>query len=255
MAQEAIVNCRNYGHGAYAEYFIRHPTMIGGPGHVVEIDKSTFTCRKYNVGHVVLTQWVLGGIDPATQECFWFPWRRIIQRHCCQSCSNMYYYNCCLDYIYFNQLNLNRIFGISHCILIEQVPSNLYIDPVMIIIGPSTNVIDLDVSMSNNCTFVFHISKLYKRCSNLAGLILRTFTMRDPQVMLTLYKSLVMSRLDYASQLWSPYLLKHVYLFDRVQRAFTKHITGMRYLSYSKRLEVLKLFSLQRRERDLYIIN
>ena len=30
--------------------------------------------------------------------------------------------------------------------------------------------------------------------------------------MLTLYKSLVMSRLEYASQLWSPYLLKHVYL-------------------------------------------
>ena len=28
--------------------------------------------------------------------------------------------------------------------------------------------------------------------------------------MLTLYKSLVMSRLEYASQLWSPYLLKHM---------------------------------------------
>ena len=40
-----------------------------------------------------------------------------------------------------------------------------------------------------------------------------------------LYKSLVMSRLDYASQLWSPYLLKHVYLIEKVQGAFNKHNT------------------------------
>ena len=69
------------------------------------------------------------------------------------------------------------------------------------------------------------------------------------QVMLTLYKSLVMSRLDYASRCWSPYLLKHVYLIEKVQRDCTKHISGMRYLSYSKSLEVLKLYSLQRRDR------
>ena len=117
--------------------------------------------------------------------------------------------------------------------------SNLYIDPAMNIIAPSTHVRDLGVSMSSNCTFDFHISNRYKRCSNLAGWILRTFTIRDPQVMLTLYKSLVMSRLEYASQLWSPYLLKHVYLIEKVQRAFTKHISGMCSLSYSKRLEVL----------------
>ena len=117
-----------------------------------------------------------------------------------------------------------------------------------------THVRDLGVSMSSNCTFDFHISNLYKRCSNLAGWILRTFTTRDPQVMLTLYKTLVMSRLEYASQLWSPYLLKHVYLIERVQRAFTKHISGMCFLSYSKRLEVLKLYSLQRRRERYGII-
>ena len=113
--------------------------------------------------------------------------------------------------------------------------SNLYIDPAMNIIGPSTHVLDLDVSMTSNCTFGFHISNLYKRCSILAGWILRTFTIRDPQVMLTLYKSMVISRLDYASHLWSPYLLKHVYLMEKVQRVFTKHISGMCFLPYSKR--------------------
>ena len=108
--------------------------------------------------------------------------------------------------------------------------SNLYIDPAMNIIGPSTHVLDLGVSMSSNRTFDFHISNLYKRSSNLAGWILRTFTIIYPQVMLTLYKTLVMSRLEYASQLWSPYLLKHVYLIEKVQRVFIKHILGMFFI-------------------------
>ena len=77
--------------------------------------------------------------------------------------------------------------------------------------------------------------------------------MRDPHLMLTLFKSLVLSRLDYASELWSPYLLKHIYLIEKVQRAFTKHISGIHNFSYSKRLETLKLYSLQRR-RDRYSI-
>ena len=57
--------------------------------------------------------------------------------------------------------------------------SNLYIHPAMNIIGPSNHVIDLGVSMSSNCTFDFHISNLYKLCSNLAGWILRMFTMTE----------------------------------------------------------------------------
>ena len=131
--------------------------------------------------------------------------------------------------------------------------SNVYIDPSMNIIRPSTHVVDLGISMSSDYTFDLHISNLYRRRSNLAGWILRTFTMRDPHLMLTLFKSLVLSRLDYASQLWSPYLLKHIYLIENVQRAFTKHISGIRDFSYSKRLETLKLYSLQRR-RDRYSI-
>ena len=130
--------------------------------------------------------------------------------------------------------------------------SNFYIDPAMNIIGSSTHVRDLSVSMSSNCTFDFHISTLYKRCSNLAGWILRTFTIRDPQVMLTLYKSLVMFRLEYASQLWSPYLLKHVYLIENVQGAFTKHISGMCFLSYSKTFRGTKTVLITEKGKEIW---
>ena len=45
--------------------------------------------------------------------------------------------------------------------------------------------------------------------------------------------------------------LKHIYPIKNVQRAFTKHTIGIRNLSYSKRLETLKLYLLQRR-RAIY---
>ena len=60
--------------------------------------------------------------------------------------------------------------------------SNFYIDPLMNIIVPSSHVLDVGVYMASHCTFDFHIFNLYKQCSNLAGWILRTFTMGDPQV-------------------------------------------------------------------------
>lgn len=53
-----------------AEYFLKHPQVIGGVGHIVEIDESAWTKRKYNRGRQVSNQWVFGGIDRATRECF-----------------------------------------------------------------------------------------------------------------------------------------------------------------------------------------
>ena len=47
IVREAIVNWRNFIRDIYAEYFVRHPLRIGGPGHVVEIDESTFVRRKH----------------------------------------------------------------------------------------------------------------------------------------------------------------------------------------------------------------
>ena len=83
--------------------------------------------------------------------------------------------------------------------------------------------------MSKDCSFDSHISSLSRKCKNLAGWILRSFVSRDKLTMLTLFKSLVISRLDYASQLWSPH-----------------KITGMRDLSYHEILQALRLYSLQR---------
>ena len=89
--------------------------------------------------------------------------------------------------------------------------SNVYTNPDMEIISPSGNVLDLVIYMSVDYTVIFNISSLSKKkYANLSGWILRTFYTRNWVTMLTLFKSIVLSRLDYGSHLWSPFLIKHV---------------------------------------------
>ena len=127
--------------------------------------------------------------------------------------------------------------------------SNVYINPSMDIIPQSTDVPDLGIIMSKDCSFDSQISSLSRKCKNLAGWVRRSFVSRDKLTMLTLFKSLVISRLDYASQLWSPHKISQITQIEKVQRSFTKHIcdiTGIRDLSYHARLQALRLYSLQR---------
>ena len=65
----------------------------------------------------------------------------------------------------------------------------------------------------------------------------------------------MLSRLGYGSQLWSPFLIKHITQLEKIQRSFTKHIAGMNDMPYHERLKILRLYSLQRRRERYCIIN
>ena len=75
--------------------------------------------------------------------------------------------------------------------------------------------------------------------------------------MLVIWKSLIQSRLDYCSQLWSPSSAAEkkpeIGKIEDVQRQFTKKIEGMEELNYRERLSFLRLYS-QERRRDRYMI-
>ncbi|KCZ81364.1 hypothetical protein H312_01245 [Anncaliia algerae PRA339] len=42
------------------EHFLLSPIIVGGPGHIVEIDECQLLTRKHNIGRVVRNCWLLG---------------------------------------------------------------------------------------------------------------------------------------------------------------------------------------------------
>ena len=72
------------------------------------------------------------------------------------------------------------------------------------------------------------------------GMIKRTFTNEcDQKTLILLYKSLFRSQLEYASQVWSPYIKEKITALERAQRRATKFILKTD-LSYPERLVKLK---------------
>ena len=78
----------------------------------------------------------------------------------------------------------------------------------------------------------------------MVGMIRRTFTYIDKDILLRTYKVFVRPILEYCQQVWSPYLKKDIDDIERIQRRATKLIHDLKDLSYEERLEELGLFTL-----------
>ena len=87
----------------------------------------------------------------------------------------------------------------------------------------------------------------------MASWVLSAFCDRSSVVMLTLYKSMVRSRLEYCCPVWNPSKIIDIQKLENVQRCIVRKIAGLRDMSYWDRLKKLKMMSLQRR-RERYCI-
>ena len=71
---------------------------------------------------------------------------------------------------------------------------------------PNENTVkDLGILQSNNLQFSEQIETIASKCRSLSGWILRTFITRETTSMLKLFNSLLLPKIDYCSQLWSPH--------------------------------------------------
>ena len=83
---------------------------------------------------------------------------------------------------------------------------------------------------------------LYSRLTEWLGLLKRTCPLiTDVEVRQTLYLSLVKSQLSYATEVWSPGIVKLTTILERVQRRATRRIlrTKIGVVSYKQRLLTL----------------
>ena len=112
----------------------------------------------------------------------------------------------------FNHQKFNYI---SFSSSMSSINTNVYYSPSLDIINPSENVLDLGITMSRNCSFDVHINSLCKKCTDLSGWILRTLTSRDSTTLMTPFNALILSRLDYCSQLWLPHLIDILFRLNR----------------------------------------
>ena len=108
--------------------------------------------------------------------------------------------------------------------------------------------------MSSDPTFNIHMSNIVTSANRLVGWALRTFRRRSRLVMLTIWKSLIQSKLDYCSQLWSPSDQANISSIESVARHFTAKVDGMSGLDYWERLNSLHLYSQERRRERYQII-
>ena len=122
-------------------------------------------------------------------------------------------------------------------------------------ITSTTFVKDLGIFISSDMTWDCHISQLCKTANRISAWILNIFHTRDKLTMITLFNSLVRSRLEYCCQIWDPSKIKLIDLIEQVQRNFTRKIVDMdKNDDYWIRLKKLGIDSLQRRREKLIII-
>ena len=121
-------------------------------------------------------------------------------------------------------------------------------------IGEKSYVKDLGVYMSNTANFQENIFQIIMSTTQLSSWILRTFNSREAEVMLTLWKSLVIPRFDYCSQLYSPSKVSEIQQLELVQRSFLRRINGSSSTNYWQLLHQLNIHSLERRRERYQII-
>ncbi len=90
---------------------------------------------------------------------------------------------------------------------------------------------ELGVLLASSMTFSKHCAKSAAKANSMVGLIKTTFTSVNTSVLTTLYKTMVRPIMEYASCIWSPYLIKDINLLENVQKRATRICPELRNMT------------------------
>ena len=110
----------------------------------------------------------------------------------------------------------------------------------------------LGVLLSNNLSWSDHISELCSKARKILGLLYRQFyNNANPATIKQLYISLVRPHLEYAVQVWDPYLQGDIDKLEAVQRFALKLISQRWNLGYEEMLSIANVPRLDDRRLHL----
>ena len=101
--------------------------------------------------------------------------------------------------------------------------------------------------MSTDSKFTSHIESIVNNGRSMSSWILRTFKSREKVTMLTLWKALIIPRVEYCSVLWSPTNTGDIQALETLQWSFFRKITEFKNSNYWEILKMNNIYSLQRR--------
>ena len=108
---------------------------------------------------------------------------------------------------------------------------------------------DLGVVIDNDLSFDMHINQKVLKANRVLGLIRRSFTYMDKEILVLLYKSMVRPHLEYCHSVTFPMYDRQAKLIEGVQRRATKLLNSLKDKPYIERLRELKLPTLHYRRR------
>ncbi len=104
---------------------------------------------------------------------------------------------------------------------------------------------DLGVIISSNLKWSNQVNSAVAKAQKALGLIRRTFTHLNTDMVKILYTSLVRPHLEFAVPVWNPTSKGEIEALEKVQRRATKLATEIKHLPYEDRLKRMNLTTLE----------
>ena len=139
------------------------------------------------------------------------------------------------------------LFNFGKCKCLHTGHRNLNVNYKMgdTVLGTTVKEKDLGVTISADMKVSEQCGIAASKGNQILGLIRRNITYKGKQLIIPLYKAIVIPHLEYCIQAWRPYRKKDIDTLERIQRRATKMIPELRDLSYEERLKECGLTTLE----------
>lgn len=118
------------------------------------------------------------------------------------------------------------------------------------VLGTTEEEKDLGVLVTSKLKPSAQCGQAARTAQAVLGQIARAFHYRDRHVFVQLYKQYVRPHLEFAVQVWSPWLQADIESLEKVQRRAVGMVSGLRSQEYEKRLSELGLTTLAERRHQ-----